>query len=60
METSNTAKNDITKALLISKAPSDDYRKGWDRIFGKKQISGKLPQEKTKPINKENETEPNK
>lgn len=53
MEVSNTAKNDITKALLISKAPSEDYRKGWDRIFGKKQISGKLPQEKTKPINKE-------
>ena len=53
MEVSNTAKNDITKALLISKAPSEDYRQGWDRIFGKKQISGKLPQEKTKPINKE-------
>lgn len=48
METTNTAKNDVTKALLISKAPSEDYRKGWDRIFGKKQISGKLPKEQNK------------
>lgn len=49
MEINNTAKNAITNDLLISKATNESYRKGYDRIFGKKTISGKLPKEqKTK------------
>ena len=49
MELSNTAKNSVTNDLLISKASNESYRKGYDRIFGKKKISGKLPTEqKTK------------
>ena len=31
-----TAINDITGDLLKSKKPTDSYRDGWDRIFGKK------------------------
>lgn len=29
-------KNDITGDSIISKQPSESYRDGWDRIFGKK------------------------
>lgn len=31
-----TSKNDITGDSLTTKATSDKYRDGWDRIFGKK------------------------
>ena len=31
-----TAKNDITGDPLVSKSPTESYRDGWDRIFGKK------------------------
>lgn len=33
-----TAKNDITGDALRTKAPSQKYADGWDRIFGKKDI----------------------
>jgi hypothetical protein len=29
-------RNDVTGDQLISKSPTDSYRDGWDRIFGKK------------------------
>lgn len=32
-----TTKNDITNDSLITKAPTDAYRNGWDNIFKKKQ-----------------------
>ena len=32
------SKNDITGDRLVSKVPSDKYRDGHDRIFGKRQI----------------------
>ena len=28
-------KNDITGAALISHPPTDEYREGWERIYGK-------------------------
>lgn len=30
------SRNDVTGDSLISKGPTDAYRDGWDRIFGKK------------------------
>lgn len=30
-------KNDITGDPLVSKSPTEAYRDGWDRIFGKKE-----------------------
>lgn len=35
---SNTARNDITGNWLKSKAPNDNYRNGFDAIFGKKEV----------------------
>ena len=32
-----TTKNDITNDSLITKAPTDAYRDGWDAIFKKKE-----------------------
>lgn len=32
-----TSKNDITGDDIKSKTSSDQYREGWDRIFGNKQ-----------------------
>jgi hypothetical protein len=32
-----TAKNDITRDKIKTKAPNDTYRAGWERIFNKKQ-----------------------
>ena len=32
-----TSKNDITNDSLITKAPTDAYRDGWEAIFNKKQ-----------------------
>jgi len=37
-----TAKNDITGAKIQTKAQSEAYAKGWDRIFGKKPASGRM------------------
>jgi hypothetical protein len=31
-----TSKNDVTGDELKTRAASDNYRSGWDRIFGKK------------------------
>ena len=42
-----TSKNDVTGDPLISKSPTDSYRDGWDRIFGKKP-------KKEKPTKQEN------
>jgi hypothetical protein len=36
MEFIMPARNDVTKDSLITKTPTDAYRKGWDRIFGGK------------------------
>lgn len=30
-------KNDITGDSLVTKSTTDNYRDGWDRIFGKKE-----------------------
>ena len=41
-----TARNDITGDTLVTKGTTDDYRDGWDRIFGKKKLdptNSKLP-----------------
>lgn len=32
----NMAINDITGDKLVTKTTNDDYRSGWDRIFGNK------------------------
>ena len=40
-------RNDVTGDPLISKSPTDSYRDGWDRIFGKK------PKKETPPKKKE-------
>lgn len=33
-----TTRNDITGDTLQTKATTDKYRDGWDRIFGKKEL----------------------
>jgi hypothetical protein len=35
--------NDITGDSLVSKKSNENYRDGWDRIFGKKAPEAKLP-----------------
>ena len=37
------AKNDITGEAIVSKPPSELYRKNWDLTFGWKDISEGLP-----------------
>lgn len=37
-----TAKNDITDAKIQTKAQSDAYAEGWDRVFGKKLPGGRM------------------
>lgn len=44
------ARNDITGAYIESKPPTEEYRKGWDRIFGKKKDEN--PPKVDKPKNK--------
>lgn len=34
-----TTTNDITGDALVSKSTTESYRDGWDRIFGKKELS---------------------
>jgi len=34
-----SAKNDITGDSLVSKVASEDYRKNYDNIFGKKKVN---------------------
>jgi hypothetical protein len=36
-----TAHNDVTGDSLVTKAATDKYRDGWDRIFGKNKLSEK-------------------
>lgn len=31
-----TTRNDVTGDALVSKNTNNDYRNGWDRIFGRK------------------------
>lgn len=38
-------KNDITGDTIISKQPSESYRDGWDRIFGKKKQEPNINEE---------------
>lgn len=33
----NPTKNDVTGDFIITGASSENYRTGWDRIFGKKE-----------------------
>ena len=43
-----TAKNDHTGAFMNSKASTDAYREGFDRIFGnKKKVTAEIPQGQT-------------
>ena len=44
------ARNDITGAYIESKPPTEEYRKGWERIFGKKKDEN--PPKVDKPKNK--------
>lgn len=45
-----TAKNDVTGDSLKTKAASENYRSGWDRIFGNKkdQPADKKEEDKNK------------
>ncbi len=45
-----TARNDITGDAIQTKGPSDAYRDGWERIFGKKQPA---PSQQAKPTTEE-------
>lgn len=38
-----TTTNDVTGDSLISKSTTDQYREGWDRIFGKKHQQKTVP-----------------
>jgi hypothetical protein len=51
---SNTARNDITGNWLKSKAPNDNYRNGFDAIFGKKEVQ-ELPEQLTPHVPPEND-----
>jgi hypothetical protein len=36
-QVATAAVNEITGARLVSRAPTEAYKDGWDRIFGKKE-----------------------
>jgi len=40
-QTSKPFQNDVTNAYMRSKVPTDEYREGWDHIFGDKPKSDK-------------------
>ena len=41
--TPSSSQNAITGDFMRSKVSTDEYRKGWDRIFGKKDKDKKPP-----------------
>lgn len=47
-QVATAAVNEITGARLVSRAPSEAYKSGWDRIFGSKdkQIEEPKPESK--------------
>lgn len=38
-----STKNDITGDTIVSKQTTDEYREGWERIFGWKSVLDSLP-----------------
>ena len=44
-----TTRNDITGDLIASRNPTEAYKDGWERIFGKKEKPQETPNQ---PINK--------
>jgi hypothetical protein len=38
------SKNDITGDFILTGAASDNYRDGWERIFGKKKVIESTPE----------------
>lgn len=48
--TTSTSKNDITGALIKTKASTEKYRDGWDAIFGKQEKAWKEQDEKAATI----------
>jgi hypothetical protein len=48
-----TSRNDITGDLLRSKPANDMFDKGWDRIFGKKELPIDKKWDQMKPVGKE-------
>lgn len=44
-----TAKNDVTGDTIISKAYTDAYALGWERIFGSKSTDSSTPSQVPEP-----------
>lgn len=40
-QVATAAVNEVTGQRLVSRAPSAEYKTGWDRIFGKKEVTAR-------------------
>lgn len=48
-QVATAATNEVTGARLVSRAPSEEYKSGWDRIFGNKDTNAAEEKPKTEP-----------